>query len=514
MSIALPVIDHGSIVLQTAPVGEVNEAIRIGLETVLDPGNFVLIVLASLLGLLMGALPGLGGPITLALLIPVTFDMNANVGIMVLAAALGGGAFGGSITAILLNTPGTAPNAATVFDGYPLAQQGRANEALAASAVASASGAIVGVALLLVSMTFIIPFALAFGSIEFFWLALVGLTIIAVATRGSVLTDLIAGAFGLILAFHGLNAVTGTARFTWGIDYLFDGVRLIPVIIGLFAVAEMLSLASRGQTISEVEVAAGGKLQGARAVLEHRWVFLRSAAIGWLVGIIPGVGGTLANFVAYLQAQQTSKDPDSFGRGNIVGVIASEASNDAKDGGAMLPTLALGIPGSASTAVLLGAFVIHGLVPGPLILDENLQIVFVIVFALVISNLTTSTVGLATAKYLARITRVSITTLAPIVLFVALLGSFVIRLNFGDVAFAVVFGVIGFWMIKFDVSRVAVIIALVLGPLAEENFHRALQISRGDYSILFTRPQSIFLIVVLIVILVLPVYRSLANRPS
>lgn len=509
MSIELITVDS-ALVLQATQTGDLYEAILIGLETVLTPTNLALIIFASLLGLLMGALPGLGGPITLALLIPVTFNMDTNTAIMVLAAALGGGAFGGSITAILLNTPGAAPNAATVFDGYPLARQGRANEAIAASAVSSACGALLGLLLVGLLITFIIPIALTFGSIEFFWLAILGLSIIAVATRGSVLSDLIAGAFGLMLAFHGLNTVTGTARFTWDIQYLFDGIQLIPVIIGLFAIAEMVSLTSKGDTISSVELVTGGKLKGIKSVFQNKGVFLRSSILGWLIGVVPGVGGTVANFVAYLQAKQSAANPASFGTGDIRGVIASESSNDAKDGGSMIPTLVLGIPGSASTAVLLGAFIIHGVTPGPALLEENLQLLFIIVFALGLSNITTSAFGLAFTEQIAKITRISTATMAPVILFIALLGTFVIRSNFGDVAIAAVFGLFGFWMMKFDISRVSIIIAMVLGPLAENNLHRAIQISHGDYSILFSRPQSILLIIALVVVLLLPVYRSVA----
>lgn len=499
------------IVLQQS-TGKMGEAIQIALSTLLDPMNFLFVVLATILGLVMGVIPGLGGAITLALLIPITFNMDTNIAIMIMAASLGGTNFGGSVTAILLNTPGSAPNAATLLDGYPMARDGRAGEAIAASAMASASGAMLGLVLLVGAIPFILPITLAFGSPEFFWLALLGLTVIAVATTGSVISDLVAGGFGLMLAFHGLNPVTGTARFTWGFSYLLDGIPLIPAIIGLFAIGEMINLASTGTQISEGEVVKGGRLRGIKAVLDNKWLFLRSALIGWFIGVIPGVGGTVANFVAYLQAQQTSSEPETFGTGNIKGVIASEASNDAKDGGSMLPTLGLGIPGSASTAVLLGAFIIHGVTPGPLLLQENLQLVFIIVFALVVSNVVTSTVGLAMINPLSRLTKISISTLAPIVLAVALLGSFVLRANFTDVILAAGFGVLGFAMLKFGVSRIAMVIALVLGPLAESNFHRSLQISRGDYSIFFTKPLSVVLLIAIIIVLLVPIRQALASR--
>jgi putative tricarboxylic transport membrane protein len=498
----------GTLLLQTS-TGELNEAVRIALSVVTNPLNIGLVVLATLLGLVMGITPGLGGAITLALLIPITFDLDANIAIMILAAALGGTNFGGSVTAILLNTPGSAPNAATLLDGYPMARQGRAGEAIAASATCSASGAIIGLALLVLSVPFIRPITLAFGSPEFFWLALLGLTVIAVATTGSVVNDLIAGGFGLMLAFHGLNPVTGTARFTWGSNYLLDGIQLIPAIIGLFALGEMINLVSQRSTIAEAEVVSGGRIKGIRTAVQNWSLFLRSSLVGWVIGVIPGVGGTVANFVAYLQAKQTAADQASFGRGNVKGVIASESANDAKDGGSMLPTLGLGIPGSASTAVLLGAFILHGVTPGPLLFQEDLQLVFIIVFSLVISNILTSIIGLTAIKPLSQLTRVPITSLAPVVFVIALLGAFVLRSNFNDVLLALAFGVFGFAMIKFNISRIALVIALVLGPLAESNFQRSLQISQGDFGVLFTNPLSIVLIVILILVLLLPARQAI-----
>lgn len=500
------------IVLQQT--GELWEAVRIAVETIFTPRNALFLLAGVLLGLLMGALPGLGGPVALALLIPLTYPLGVNVSIMILAATLGGVAFGGSVTAILFNTPGDAPNAATLLDGYPLARQGRATEALSTSAIASASGAILGLFLFLASVPIVRQFALLFHSVDIFWLAVFGLVTVAVVSRGGIAANLVAGGVGLLLASHGFNQVTGTARFTWGTTYLRDGIQLIPLLIGLFAVAEMLRLASERTTVSSVDIGSGGTLAGAKIVFENRLVFLQSSIVGWLIGVVPGAGGTVANFVAYLQAQNISSDPESFGTGNVRGVIASEAANDAKDGGSMIPTLGLGIPGSASTAVLLGAFVVNGVIPGPQLFQENLQLVFIVIFGLLFSNVLTSAIGILLARQIARLTRVSVTTLVPIILFVALLGAFVNRGNFGDVTATVVFGVIGFYMLKFNVSRIPVVIAFVLGPIAEQNFHRSLQISRGAYSIFLERHVSIVLIVATAAVLLLPFVRYARRRRS
>lgn len=510
MTGAVQLLLDGGVLLQQT--GDPMEAVQIAFDVVFDPVHLAFIFLAALLGLVAGIFPGLGGPVALALLIPITFPLDANVAIMILAANLGGTAFGGSITAILLNTPGDAPNAATLLDGYPLTRQGRAGEAIGAGAMASASGAIIGVILFLITIPFIRQLTVAFHSVDIFWLALLGLATIAVVTRGSILGDLIAGGFGLMLAFHGLNPVTGTARFTWGENFFLSGIPFIPLIIGLFAIAEMIKLVGQGSTIAQQDViSSGGVLKGVRSVIENRGVFLRSSLLGWIIGIVPGAGGTVANFLAYLQAQGLSDDPDSFGKGNIQGVIASEAANDSKDGGSMVPTLGLGIPGSASTAVIVGAFIINGVTPGPLLFQENLQIVFIVVFALVISNLISSIVGVLSAKYLVKVTRISITTIAPIVIVVALVGSFVVRNQFGDVALTLVFGLLGILMIKFDASRVALIVAVVLAPIAEQNFHRALQISEGDLGILYARPLSLILVVLTALVILSPVYKTLRS---
>lgn len=500
------IVADGLVPLQQT--GEPLEAIRIALDIVTTPEHMVYIILATLLGLVTGMFPGLGGPVALSLLVPITYPLPANVALMILAATLGGTAFGGSITAILLNTPGDAPNAATVFDGYPLTRMGRAGEALGASAMSSASGALLGVLLLIVTVPFIRQLSLAFHSVDIFWLALLGLATIAVVTRGSILSDLVAGGFGLLLAFHGLNPVTGTPRFIWGTNYLLSGVPLVPLIIGVFAISEMINLIAERATIAREEPDVKDVVIGVRAVLTHWKVALKSSVLGWIIGTVPGAGGTVANFLAYLQAMHSDSDPDSFGRGNIKGVIASESANDAKDGGSMVPTLGLGIPGSASTAVIIGAFTINGVDPGPLLFQQNLQIVFIIIFALIISNILTSVVGLLASNYLIKVTRVSVTTLVPIVIVIGLMGSFVVRGQFADVLLTVGFGVFGFFMVRFGVSRVALIIAIVLGPLAEQNFHRALQVSRGDPSILYNRPLSLLLIFGIIFVLALPLYRS------
>lgn len=496
--------------LQTAVI----DAAQSAALTILDPVNFALIFLMVLFGMFMGIMPGLGGVITLSLLIPLTFGMEPLVAFMLLAAALGATNFGGSISAILINTPGSSVNAATVLDGYPMARQGRASEALGAAAAASALGAIFGLVILTLSIPVMLEILLLFSQIEIFWLGIWGITIIAMIVRHSVISGLISAAFGFIFAMHGLNVLTASPRWTYGITPLFDGFRLIPALIGLFAIAEMINLVGQGQTIATKSIVdvEGDQWQGIREVFINKWVFLRSAVIGVIIGMVPGVGGSAANYIAYFQAAQTSEDSESYGTGDVRGVIASEASNDAKDGGGFLPTLAFGIPGSASMAVMLGAFAFHGIIPGPRFFSNNLDVVMVIILSLLVANILTSVVGLVMAKQLARITRIDIHVLAPIVMVFAFFGSYALYNNMFDVLITLLFGLLGFVMIKVNMSRIPMILAMVLAPIIEKNFFRSLQISGGDYAVFARSPLSILLIALVLVSLFLPYIQAAIGR--
>lgn len=477
--------------------------------------TILFVVIGALLGMIFGLLPGLGGPVLLSLLIPVTFGLDANAAIVLLAGSLGGVAFGGSISAILINTPGTPPNAATTFDGYPLARQNRAGEALGISATASALGALFG----LVILTLLIPVAqeiiLAFSPPEFFWIAVLGLTVIAFVARGSFLKGLVSGGLGLMLSFIGFSGVVGTYRYGFGTEFLWGGIELIPALIGLFAIAEVIKLVTeKSESIADKDQAAvsGGRLKGVRKVFKHYSVFGRSAAIGTLIGIIPGAGGTVANFIAYIQAVQSSDHPEDFGHGAVEGIIASEASNDAKDGGALLPTLVFGIPGSATAAVLLAGLILHGVNPGQDLLTTDLPMLFLLLLALLVANLVTSVIGLSIANQLAKITHVPVQHLIPIIMGVSLVGAYTLRGNMIDVFVATAFGFLGYAMVVYDYSRVAVIIALVLGPLLENSFIQSLQMSDSGYWIFVTRPISFALALLIILMLVTPVVRSIISH--
>ncbi len=466
----------------------------------------LLMVGAVLFGLIIGILPGLGGSIGIALLIPLTFGLSPEAAIVVLLASYGASNFGGSFTSILINTPGEAVNAATAFDGYPLAKQGKAALAITAAMFCSALGGVLG----LVVLDLMIPLArkliLMFSYPDFFMLAIFGLTVIAVVTQGNTFRGLISALFGLMLAFIGTEPIMGGERFTFGQDYLWDGVGLVPVIIGLYAIGEALVLSRKNDAIAQaVDVKSGVSWEGITAVFKNFWLFLRSCFIGLYIGMIPGVGGVVASFMAYGTAVQMSKTPEKFGKGAIEGVIAVESANDAKEGGALLPTLAFGIPGSAAMAVLIGGLMMHGLAPGPDMLTKNLHTTYFLIAAAVVGKIVAMVLGLLIGTRLIFVTKIRGSLMAPGIVIISLLGAYGVGGSFSDVVIAALFGLISVFMQKYGYSRVALIIALVLGGLVESSYHQTM--TTFGVQGFVTRPIALTLLALTIFVLVFPYLR-------
>jgi len=475
--------------------------------------NPLLILTGTVIGQVFGMIPGLSGSLAVALMIPLTFTMALHEAMFLLVSAIGGSAFGGSLSAILINIPGTAINAATTFDGHPLARQGKAGLAIGAAAAASALGAIVGLAVLAASIPLMIKALLLIGPPEIFMLTFLGLTVIALAAEGSIIAALIAGGLGMLLSFHGYVGVVGGVRFTYGASYLWDGIPLVPVFIGLFGVSGGIELLLGGRQVArEVPSGTGGVWQGVVAVFRHPKVFFTSAGIGVLIGIIPGVGGSVSNFLAYTVARQMSREPESFGKGNIEGVIAPEAANDSKDGGALMPTLALGIPGSEAMAILLGAFLLHGVEAGHSMFTQRLDLVWVLIAALLASNILTSALGIAFAGQLIKLTLVPVQRYAPSIICLCLIGAYGVNQNLLDSFSAVLFGVVGYVMLRLGYSRVALVIGIMLGAKAEAAFYQSIQIARGDATIFWQRPVSLILFLLIVVVLVLPFWHAWRRR--
>jgi len=465
------------------------------------------------IGLIFGALPGLSSVVSLSIFLPLTYGMDPVPAMFFYAGLMGANPFGGSISAILINTPGTAQNIATIFDGYPMTQRGEAGRALGISATASGLGAVFGVGVLVLIMPLVRKILLSFGPPEFFMLVLFGLCMVVVAARGNMIKGLFAGGLGLLLSFMGRSALTGTLRFTFGTFYLWDGIVLIPFVIGVLAIAEIISLGTRRQetiahSAADVKTGYRGLYEGVKDVFQHKVCFLRSASIGTLVGIIPGIGGAVANVVAYTVAFQSSSHPETFGKGEPEGVIAPESANNAKDGGSLLPTLGFGIPGSAEMAVLLGAFILHGLTPGPLLIKEHLDIVWTLILGLTAAELLASILGIIVSKYIVRISRINVAYIVPLVGGICLVGAFAYRGSIIDVLVAVLFGFVGFGLRTFGFPIIPMVMGYVLGQMAEVFFNQSLMISDIGYKIFFTRHISLGLFLGTIVVLLLPFVRK------
>jgi TctA family transporter len=487
------------------------EALASAAGQVLNPTVIGAMLIGLPLGLIIGLLPGLSGITAFAFLIPFTFGMQPLMGLAFLLAAYAAVSQGGSMTAIVLGVPGEVPNAATVIDGYEMTKQGRAGEAIGAALMASALGGLFGCALLAILLPILQPIILSFASPENFFLALAGIAFIAVLSSGAPIKGLIAGGLGIFMSMFGYSPTDGEPRFWFGIDYMLDGFRLVPLAMGLFAVPEILALMTSGKSIAQVgtmePISFRQVMKGGLAVFRHLGVFFRSSALGSVIGIMPGVGGATAPFVAYAAAKQTSSNPETFGRGQIEGVIAPESSSNAKEGGALVPTLALGIPGSASMALMLGAFIVLGLQPGPEFLAKHLDLAFALALVLAFGNVGSSVMMFLLSKTLVYVTRVPGHVLAPILLVLVAIGTYAAENNPIDVLFIFIFGVLGITMNQLGYNRPALLLGFVLGEIIERYY----QVSVTAYgATFFLRPISMAIILAALACLMWPSRKRIA----
>jgi putative tricarboxylic transport membrane protein len=475
--------------------------------------NPLWMVAGVLFGMLIGFLPGMAGSVALALLIPISFTMEPEQAVLFLIAAYSPAGFGGMLTSILVNTPGSPENAATTFDGYPMAKQGRAPAAIGAATAASVLGGLFGTFVLLALIPPAQAFVLAFSYPEFLMMAVVGLTVIAVVTDRNTFKGLAAAGLGFLLAFIGLEPITGSPRFTFGSFYLWDGINIVPVLVGLFAGAEVLALFGKGTSVSGGRVAGDGDLvrkgtreepvtfwEGVAATFRHKFLVVRASLIGTIIGVIPGVGGAVSGFLAYSHAKQSSKTPERFGKGAIEGVISAESANDAKEGGSLLPTVAFGIPGTIGMAILLGALIMQGIPAGPTLMIEHIDLVYVLVVGMVVSKFVAPVIVFLVSQHAAKLTALRPGLFTPLIAVAALVGSYTIGLDILDVVVALVFGYIGYAMRRYGFSRVALIIALVLGDLVERSYYQMVA-TFGSPAPIVTRPISGFLAGVAVLVL-------------
>ncbi|MFZ5945340.1 MAG: tripartite tricarboxylate transporter permease [Bacillota bacterium] len=480
-----------------------------GFASILTPKCLLLVFLGVTGGILVGSLPGLTATMGVALLVPFTFNLPINQGMAMLLGIFCGAIYGGSISAILIRTPGTPAAAATLLDGYPLAQRGEAGRALSMSVFSSFIGGFTGALIMTILSPQISKFALKFGAPEYFALAVFGLSIIISVSGRSVIKGVIAGLFGLLIATIGIDPVSGYPRFTFGTMNLFEGPSFIPTLIGLFAFSEIFKGVENIITQGKVESKINQLLPRFDDIKKSWKTILKSAVMGTFIGSIPGAGSDIAAFVGYSEAKRSSKEPEKFGEGEIEGVAAAESANNACTGGAMIPMLSLGVPGDAVTAVLLGAFVIQGLRPGPLLYRDHMDVVYSIFAGMMMANVVMFIVGLLGIKFFARIISVNRNVLLPIIFLLSIVGSYSMRNSLFDVWLALIFGVIGYFMQRYEFPASPILLALILGPMAESNLRRALIVSGGDYSVLFTRPISIILIILAVLSLITSLIRQL-----
>ena len=436
---------------------------------VLAPHTFGIMLVGIVIGALVGILPGLGGAATLALMLPFVYPMDAVSAFAFLLGMHAVTATTGDITSVLFGIPGEATSAATVLDGYPMTRRGEAGRALGAVLFSSLVGALVGATVLALSVPIIRPIVLAFGPPEFLMLTLLGLSFIISLSGKNLIKGFIMAAFGFLLAMVGLDPQSGIQRFTMGQLYLWEGISVVPVVVGLFGGAEVLQLMMTKGSIAKQrnELPIAGVMQGVRDTFVHMGLTLRASAIGVGIGMIPGMGGAVSQFIAYAHAQQTSKHPELFGKGSIEGVIAAGAVNNSREGGNLIPTVAFGIPGSVSMAILLSVFLLKGLVPGPAMLTRNLSITYSMVWVIVLSNVIGVAISFLFLKQLARLTHIKGTLLVPFLLVLSAFGAFTAHNSLADIVLMLAATLVGLAAIRWDWPRAPLLLALVLGDIAE-----------------------------------------------
>jgi len=476
-------------------------------KVLLNPVNFFFVFIGVTAGIIVGALPGLTATMGVALLIPFTYRLEPIQGLIMLVGLFCGGIYGGSISAILIGIPGTPSAAATVLDGYEMGKKGLAGKAIGMATLASFFGGTLGALIMTFCSPQLAKIALKFGPPEFFALSFFGLGIIITISGKSILKGLISGIFGLMITMIGYDPLSGCPRLTFGSTELLGGITFIPALIGLFGYSQVF------QGIEKILV-----LPAVKSELKHiipklneiKSVFktmVKSALIGTFIGAVPGTGCDIAAFVSYGEARRSSKNPEKFGTGILEGVAAPETGNNAATGGAMIPMLTLGVPGDAVTAVLMGALTIHGFQPGPLLIKDHPGVVYPIFAGMILAQFVMLGVGLGGMRFFARIINIDRRIMTPIIFFLCVVGSYAMRFSFFDVGVSLIIGVIAYFMNYYGFPGSPILLALILGPMVEQNLRRSLIISHGNPSIFITRPISAAFIIIGIFVMITSYYR-------
>ena len=474
--------------------------------------NLLALILGTVSGIIVGVLPELGPAAGMALALPLALKWHPATALIFMGALYKCSNYGGSITAILVNTPGDASNAATVLDGYPMCEKGQGSVALAISVTGAMVGGTIGMVCLIFFSPLLAKFALRFGPAEYCLTALLALSVIASMVKGATIKGLVSAGLGLMLSTVGFDVVSGQVRYTFGWTPLEDGIPIIQALVGLFAVTQALTLAESAGSISRIGRLAGSFWEGVGFYFRHPWEILRAAVLGLFIGVLPAVGQSTAGLLAWTEARRESKHPETFGTGEPKGLLASETATNACMPGDLVCTIALGVPGSVGAAIFLGIMIIFGIVPGPLAFRDNAGIVYSLFAALAITSFLLFLIGAIFARHFAMVTLLPNQVIVPLILVVSLLGSFTIRNLMSDVFISLVFGILGYVMLRTGYTPVPLLLGMVLGDMVASNYHRALLISGGSYSIFYASVIAKFLIFFTLLSLFYPFIAPAWNR--
>jgi len=476
----------------------------------LDWQTILVMVVGCVLGILGGAMPGISPSTAVALLVPFSYTMDARLALIMLVAIYQGSNYGGAITAILLNTPGTPSTAATCFDGYPLTQQGQAGKALGVALVGSCVGGAVAAVILIFFCVPLARVALKFSPAAYFGIAMFGLATVASLGGGNVLKAIVAVLIGLLIETIGLDPISGLYRFTFGSDLLYDGFALIPALLGLFAVSTVFEQFEKWTGLDRVMAKVDSILPPFKEIWGLKRIMLQSSLIGTIIGVFPGAGGTISSFISYDVAKRTSKEPEKFGKGSLEGLAAPETADSSSVGGALVPLLALGIPGSATDAVLIGAFMLHDIVPGPLLFRDYPAIAYGIFASLLAANVLILFIGLYGNRIFVKMASMSDAVLHPLILVVALIGTYSVNNSLFDIGSCIGFGILGWILKRYGFPPAPVVLGLVLGKLIEYNFRRALIM--GGYMVFIRDRLALVVLLLACLSIAYPFFKQLLQR--
>jgi putative tricarboxylic transport membrane protein len=491
-----------------------------GFLVALQPENLIYALVGVLIGTAVGVLPGIGPMSGVALLIPITSTLTVGAtpeeaaasAIILLAGVYYGAMYGGSTTSILLNTPGESSSVVTALDGYQLAKQGRAGSALSIAAIGSFVAGIVSLIALVFLAVPLSEVAIRFGPAEYFSLMLLGLCAVSGLAGKSMTKGLIMTLAGLLLATIGIDNVSGVARFTYDMPILYQGLEFLTVAVGLFALGEVFKTILEKESNDGQIVKIGRVTPTATDLKDSAGPIARGSLLGFFIGVLPGAGATLASFFSYILEKKLSKNPDKFGKGAIQGVAAPESANNAASGGAMIPLLTLGIPGSGTTAILMGALIMYNVQPGPLLFDEHPQVAWGLIASMFIGNVMLLVLNMPLVKVFAKIIETPAKYLIPIIIAISFFGVYAVQVNTFDLYLLIGFGVIGYFLAKHDYPLAPLVLGLVLGPMIENNLRRALTASNGDWSVFVTHPLSLIFLIIAALWLIIPFIMKLRGK--